>query len=335
MASKYSSLTPYNFSFNDPVTFADPSGADPADYYFYGGYFTYDDWIPQRDMGWQTSLDRSGAGKREFGQSLSSFGGGGWSLSWGGISIDYNVLPDGVYNFNFGANGELSSFGAYDFHYVNTPYGSSYHFENRNPNGGSIDFSVGFGATSYRNVIVNTLNTPYEQSKLTGSNWTAINQQGMLGISLELQVRYGNMGLDNLVIVGHGNSQELTFGGDIFDGSSVLSIYDIEYRTSDGDLQSFNSILNKVNSNGNVVFAFCSAGITLGPKLTGLVRSDLNIYLNRDLTNPKVDSSTGNIYIPFGEGLSHSPKNGWMNVNSTLIHRNIIINSNGSIRPIR
>jgi RHS repeat-associated protein len=46
MASKYSSLTPYNFSFNDPVTFADPSGADPADYYFYGGYFTYDDWIP-------------------------------------------------------------------------------------------------------------------------------------------------------------------------------------------------------------------------------------------------------------------------------------------------
>ncbi len=29
MASKYSSYTPYNFSFNDPVTYNDPSGADP------------------------------------------------------------------------------------------------------------------------------------------------------------------------------------------------------------------------------------------------------------------------------------------------------------------
>jgi RHS repeat-associated protein len=108
MASKYSSLTPYNFSFNDPVTFADPSGADPADYYFYGGYFTYDDWIPQRNLGWQTSLDRSGAGKREFGESLSSFGGGGWGLSWGGMSIDYNVLPDGAHFFGF-SNGLLTS----------------------------------------------------------------------------------------------------------------------------------------------------------------------------------------------------------------------------------
>lgn len=31
MATKYASLTPYNFSFNDPVTFTDPSGADPWD----------------------------------------------------------------------------------------------------------------------------------------------------------------------------------------------------------------------------------------------------------------------------------------------------------------
>ena len=29
MASKYASYTPYNFSFNDPITFNDPTGADP------------------------------------------------------------------------------------------------------------------------------------------------------------------------------------------------------------------------------------------------------------------------------------------------------------------
>jgi RHS repeat-associated protein len=91
MASKYSSLTPYNFSFNDPVTFADPSGADPADYYFYGGYFTYDDWIPQRDMGWQTSLDRSGAGKREFGVSLAF---GNLSYSAAGQALNAQMVAD-------------------------------------------------------------------------------------------------------------------------------------------------------------------------------------------------------------------------------------------------
>jgi RHS repeat-associated protein len=95
MASKYSSLTPYNFSFNDPVTFADPSGADPADYYFYGGYFTYDDWIPQRNLGWQTSLDRSGAGKREFGQSLSSFGGDYGGDSWQSSTFAGVPMPGG------------------------------------------------------------------------------------------------------------------------------------------------------------------------------------------------------------------------------------------------
>jgi len=37
MADKYSSHTPYNYSFNSPVVFNDPSGADP-DHSLYDTY---------------------------------------------------------------------------------------------------------------------------------------------------------------------------------------------------------------------------------------------------------------------------------------------------------
>jgi RHS repeat-associated protein len=41
MASKYASLTPYNFSFNDPMTFNDPSGAEPPTPAYGGAYFDF------------------------------------------------------------------------------------------------------------------------------------------------------------------------------------------------------------------------------------------------------------------------------------------------------
>lgn len=59
MASKYASLTPYNYSFNDPVTFNDPSGADPnTETINYGARnsewytsYTYDDRVDYRYQG--------------------------------------------------------------------------------------------------------------------------------------------------------------------------------------------------------------------------------------------------------------------------------------------
>ncbi|MCE2896288.1 MAG: hypothetical protein LW721_17785 [Flammeovirgaceae bacterium] len=102
MATKYASLTPYNFSFNDPVAFSDPSGADPADYYFWGNYYTYDDFVPERYDGWQQTIDRSGAGARGFGQSLSTYGGGGSSSG--------TVMSIGAF-FNATINSSSNSFG--------------------------------------------------------------------------------------------------------------------------------------------------------------------------------------------------------------------------------
>jgi len=118
MATKYASLTPYNFSFNDPVTYNDPSGADPADNYFYGGYFTYDDWIPPRNLGWAATIDRSGAGQRNFGESLSSYGGGWQATTFAGISIPSGIgwgnISQGIttaYNSDFGGEVNLRTGG--------------------------------------------------------------------------------------------------------------------------------------------------------------------------------------------------------------------------------
>jgi RHS repeat-associated protein len=83
MATKYASLSPYNFSFNDPVTFTDPSGADPeypyqpymggqGGFYGYGSYYTYDDYIPQRDLGaFIPAVDKGRTGYRPFGHSMN------------------------------------------------------------------------------------------------------------------------------------------------------------------------------------------------------------------------------------------------------------------------
>jgi len=52
MAAKYASQTPYNYSFNNPVSLNDPNGADPYNHSpgtsFHGGYYTYDDIVPNK-----------------------------------------------------------------------------------------------------------------------------------------------------------------------------------------------------------------------------------------------------------------------------------------------
>ena len=74
LASKYSSLTPYNFGFNDPVFWNDPSGADPWDDFWAAVYAQLED------------LGSSGA--------TSWTSGGGWTDVQGGgfnAGADYNT----------------------------------------------------------------------------------------------------------------------------------------------------------------------------------------------------------------------------------------------------
>jgi RHS repeat-associated protein len=79
MASKYSSLTPYNYSFNDPVTFNDPSGADP-----------HDDWMAEQNalQQWFNNTmplpmdpgggGSAGGGSAYYNSMMGGYGNSGW-----------------------------------------------------------------------------------------------------------------------------------------------------------------------------------------------------------------------------------------------------------------
>ena len=110
MANKYSSLSPYNYSFNDPVSFNDVNGADPTSNYFYGNYFTYDDWQPQRHLGEFASLDRSLASSRQYGQSLSNFSSG---MTMGSFFAALSTLSRSTWGGTWSSNGQVSIFSTY------------------------------------------------------------------------------------------------------------------------------------------------------------------------------------------------------------------------------
>jgi len=92
MATKYASLTPYNYSFNDPVTFTDVTGAEPYTINYsattsqYYTMYTYDDRVDERNgqeftcsMCWRTG-ESLAFYQAATGYGSSMFGmGDGWS----------------------------------------------------------------------------------------------------------------------------------------------------------------------------------------------------------------------------------------------------------------
>lgn len=111
VAAKYASLTPYNYSFNNPTAFSDVSGADPNETVnysamntqYYSGY-TYDDKVQYRGsavwydaMGWRNEVDGAADFYRLAGGTISAGFGSGWKPGQNGIS---NLLMD--WNPDFG-----------------------------------------------------------------------------------------------------------------------------------------------------------------------------------------------------------------------------------------
>jgi RHS repeat-associated protein len=201
-ASKYSSLTPYNYAFNDPVYWNDPFGADPIN--------SWDDfWRVVQTLWDNTPMDPGGGG--------SGSGMGSWSASGG-----YNYFGSGSDGqwYQVGGGGSSYSGGAGDpgsaNSYVSTVYSGWANSVSNANTWSTTQFSsfqsfsnhtmqtLGIGLLREVNVLETYLNKDWLQARIDHAMFGDVFKEFDLGKAFKAIEDHYNGGLDNVNLAVYG-----------------------------------------------------------------------------------------------------------------------------------
>lgn len=170
---------------------------------------------------------------------------------------------------------------------------------------------------------------PIEHGGYKGTAWDvspANSLQDALRIAIDYRNKYG---LQNLILLSHGRSNSLSLG------DTKFSTHDLIWHTY--NLADMISLFNTVNSGGTLLFYGCTAGRLLGPPLQEYARCDINTYMN---TNFNVGISINDqrknavkMNGPITEPISRDYP-GLLNLRDGSFTYDMIINSNGSFKPV-
>ncbi|MFZ6009404.1 MAG: RHS repeat-associated core domain-containing protein, partial [Bacteroidota bacterium] len=342
MADKYGSATPYNFSFNNPVSLNDPSGADP---------FVRDDYWREIEMQQRNYRKLGDAVTNQIRSSMSSThvthitpGSGGnwadgiyysdWSLHGGsqmyrnGLAaglIDvggklYAVGPDGELTEAKEENGELGYYETY-----NDVDNSQTYVNNGVTYRGVPVVGTRFVKVQQGQGVVLNFTSGFYKKQVEANGWHVINANS-LESALEQISKYTAAGnnIANLVIHSHGAG-----GRQLHLGLNTLDAAHYKTKKLQREVVMLNDILSQVASNGNVVFTGCGAGNGLATAMSTNIRCDINVYMNidqsRGLNFQGKETFMMNTFYLGGKNPN------WINLQTGADRHKISVNSNGKI----
>ncbi|UII31989.1 hypothetical protein LVD17_27250 [Fulvivirga ulvae] len=345
MVNKYPSVTPYNYCFNDPVSYNDPMGDD--------AWADMQAWANGVMAENRSFIENDGIGANNYYGYGNNFG-AGYGMSSANRTSGYARGADySMSSLNSFAS-EVSMKRFLKEHVKSVVLGYDM-YSGTSSGGGSVTLGTELVVGKWTNhwgdsdvqeekltgnlILFVHENAPYGNN-LVGSGWNARSISNMHQAKKYVSDYAKKKSINNLVIIAHAGTHGIRMG--LTEGSDVT--------VSDMATDSFNArllkdITDNVSSGGNLVFNACEAGqntIYMANKYLNTDRGGLiNIYMNQDKSLLyEVKSKSGKKYpkVPIGKNLTLEEKHsrGWLHISGSTqnSYMNMRINKNGSITPI-